>query len=78
MTGELSEELEARLDTLFIGEERLSVAEIRRRAVAGDMDANVLLCIDALPEGEYAQDEVLVVTGSVPGLSRTEGNEAVE
>lgn len=60
MTGELSGEyLETRLDALFIGEERLSVAEIRRRAVAEDMSADVLLCIDILPEGEYAQDEVL-------------------
>ncbi len=60
MASELSgEDLETRLDALFIGEERLSVAEIRRRAVAGDMSSGVLLCIDTLPEGEYAQDEVL-------------------
>jgi hypothetical protein len=60
MAGELSgEDLETRLDALFIGEERLSVAEIRRRAVAEDMSADLLLCIDTLPEGEYAQDEAL-------------------
>ncbi|WP_144124592.1 hypothetical protein [Catellatospora sichuanensis] len=53
------EMLETLLDTLFIGEERLSVAELRRRAVAEDMPSDVLLSIDTLPEGEYAQDEVL-------------------
>lgn len=52
-------DLESQLDSLFIGEERLSVAEIRRRAVAEDMPSDVLLSTDALPEGEYALDEVL-------------------
>ncbi|GAA2389719.1 hypothetical protein Cme02nite_75630 [Catellatospora methionotrophica] len=53
------EMLETLLDTLFIGEERLSVAELRRRAVAEGMPPDVLQSVGTLPEGEYAQDEVL-------------------
>ncbi len=50
--------LERLLDEVFVGVERLSRAEIRRRATAADLPARTLLSLDALPEGEYARDEV--------------------
>ena len=45
------------LDTAYVGQERLSAAELQRSAVAAELPATVLTRIDALPEGEYAQDE---------------------
>jgi hypothetical protein len=48
----------ALLDQMFIGQERVTRDEIYRRASAGDLPATVLTRIDALPEGEYAQEEV--------------------
>ena len=45
------------LETAYVGQERLSAAELQRGAVAADLPATVLTRIDALPEGEYAQDE---------------------
>ncbi len=47
------------LDEIFIGLERVSRAEIHRRAVAEDAPAGVIAALDKLPEGEYTQDEVL-------------------
>jgi len=49
--------MEELLDDLFTGHERLSRDEIQRRAVAADLPASELATLDALPEGEYAQDE---------------------
>ena len=45
------------LDDAYVGQERLSAAALQRGAVAADLPATVLTWIDALPEGEYAQDE---------------------
>jgi hypothetical protein len=45
------------LDTAYVGQERLSAADLQRSAVAAELPATVLTRIDALPEGEYAQDE---------------------
>ena len=45
------------LDGAYVGQERLSAADLQRSAVAADLPATVLTRIDALPEGEYAQDE---------------------
>jgi hypothetical protein len=45
------------LDDAYVGQERLSAADLQRGAVAADLPATVLTRIDALPEGEYAQDE---------------------
>ncbi|MFY1633489.1 hypothetical protein ACN27F_09440 [Solwaraspora sp. WMMB335] len=45
------------LDDIYLGKERVSRAEIARRAVAADLPADLLTRISALPEGEYAQDE---------------------
>jgi hypothetical protein len=51
-------ELDALLDEAFRGQDRLSRDEIYRRAVAAELPAESLTRIDALPEGEYDQDEV--------------------
>lgn len=50
-------ELDAFLDDAFDGQERLSSADLQRRAIASELSATTLTRIDALPEGEYAQDE---------------------
>jgi len=51
-------ELEATLDEVFMRQERLTVDEIQRRAVAAGAPIDVINALDGLPEGEYAQDEV--------------------
>ncbi|MCY1144648.1 hypothetical protein OWR29_42180 [Actinoplanes sp. Pm04-4] len=56
MTDEIRE-LDAFLEDAFDGQERLSSADLQRRAIASDLTATALTRIDALPEGEYAQDE---------------------
>ncbi|GAB2596550.1 hypothetical protein Aab01nite_71850 [Paractinoplanes abujensis] len=56
MTDEIRE-LDAFLDDVFDGQERLSSADLQRRALAADLPALALTRVDALPEGEYAQDE---------------------
>jgi len=45
------------LDDSYVGQERLTAADLQRSAVAADLPATVRTRIDALPEGEYAQDE---------------------
>jgi hypothetical protein len=50
-------ELDAFLDDAFDAHERLSSADLQRRAIATDLPATAMTRIDALPEGEYAQDE---------------------
>jgi hypothetical protein len=45
------------LDDAYVGQERLTSADLRRSAIAADLPATVMTRIDALPEGEYAQDE---------------------
>jgi hypothetical protein len=45
------------LDEAYTGQERLSSADLQRGAIAADLPATALTRIDALPEGEYAQDE---------------------
>ena len=49
--------LEAFLDELYRGQERLSSGDIQRSAISADLPADLLTRVDALPEGEYAQDE---------------------
>jgi hypothetical protein len=49
--------LDELLDDIYVGQERLSRDEIHRRAVAADLPADLMLRVDALPEGEYALDE---------------------
>ncbi|MFJ6198640.1 hypothetical protein [Micromonospora sp. NPDC092111] len=45
------------LDEIYHGQERISQADIYRRAVSADLPAELLTRIAALPEGEYAVDE---------------------
>ena len=57
------------LDDAYVGQERVSSADLQRSAVAAELPATVLTRIDALPEGEYAQDEAaeaLRATGGAP------------
>ena len=49
--------LDAFLDDAYVGQERLTSADLKKNAVAADLPASLLTRIDALPEGEYAQDE---------------------
>ncbi|MEU4560345.1 hypothetical protein AB0F72_18360 [Actinoplanes sp. NPDC023936] len=50
-------ELTEFLDAAYDAQERLSSGDLQRRAIAADLPAEALTRIDALPEGEYAQDE---------------------
>ena len=50
-------ELDPFLEDAFDAQERLSSADLQRRAITSDLTASALTKIDALPEGEYAQDE---------------------
>jgi hypothetical protein len=52
-------ELDAFLDDAFQAQERISSGDLQRRAIAADLPAELLTRIDALPEGEYAQDEAV-------------------
>lgn len=61
-------DLKSLLATAYTGVDRLSRDEIRRRAIAADLPAQELTRIDALPEGEYAEDEVLEALHDVDKL----------
>ncbi|MFG2040054.1 DUF6158 family protein [Dactylosporangium sp. NPDC048998] len=50
-------DIEELLDDVYAGRERVSRSEIYRRAVALDLPAEVVTALEALPEGEYAQEE---------------------
>ncbi|HEY0698896.1 MAG TPA: hypothetical protein VGD43_13925 [Micromonospora sp.] len=54
------------LDEIYNGHERVSRAEIHRRAVAAELPAELLTRIDAMPEGEYAVDEAAELLGGSP------------
>jgi hypothetical protein len=56
-------QLDDLLDDIFRGQERMSQADIYRRAVAAELPADLLSRIDALPEGEYAVDEAADLLG---------------
>ncbi|MER7335552.1 MULTISPECIES: hypothetical protein [unclassified Micromonospora] len=51
------------LDDLYRGQERISQADIYRRAVSAELPAQLLTRIAALPEGEYAVDEAADLLG---------------
>jgi hypothetical protein len=51
--------LEQFLDELYVADERRSRDEIVRAATAADLPAVTLTGLDALPDGEYAYDEVV-------------------
>jgi hypothetical protein len=52
-------DLRSLLDAAYTGQERLSRDEIRRKAIAADLPADDMTRVNALPEGEYAEDELL-------------------
>ena len=58
-----SRQLDELLDDIYRGQERITQATIYRRAVAAELPAELLARIDALPEGEYAVDEVADLLG---------------
>lgn len=59
--------LDELLDDLYHGQERITQADIYRRAVAAELPAALLTRIAALPQGEYALDEVAdLLGGSAP------------
>jgi hypothetical protein len=62
-----SPELDALLDDLYSGQERITQTEIQRRAVAAEVPAELLTRITALPQGEYAVDEVAELLGGTAG-----------
>ena len=47
------------LDELYLTDERVARDEIVRKATAAQLPAVTLTRLDALPEGEYAYDEVV-------------------
>ncbi|MFE9954104.1 hypothetical protein [Micromonospora sp. NPDC005299] len=56
-------QLDELLDDIFRGQERMSQADIYRRAVSAELPADLLSRIDRLPEGEYAVDEAADLLG---------------
>ncbi|MEU5938690.1 hypothetical protein ABZ807_05800 [Micromonospora sp. NPDC047548] len=55
--------LDELLDDIYHGQERISQADIYRRAVAAELPAALLTRIAALPQGEYAVDEAADLLG---------------
>lgn len=51
--------LEELLDEVYVADERVTRDEIVRRATVADLPALTLTQLDALPEGEYAREEVV-------------------
>ncbi|MCM0674349.1 hypothetical protein NCC78_06555 [Micromonospora phytophila] len=58
-----SRRLDELLDDLYHGQERISQADIYRRAVSAELPAQLLSRIAALPQGEYAADEAADLLG---------------
>ena len=59
------EAIDRLLDTLYTAQERLSRQEIHRRAVAEVLPPDAVLLVDALPEGEYTQDEAAAALAQI-------------
>ena len=59
--------LDELLDEVFVADERVTRDEIVRRATAADLPASTLSRLDALPEGEYAYDEVVEAVRTASG-----------
>jgi hypothetical protein len=62
----LSSDLDALLDDIYLGEDRVTQSEIQRRAVAAELPADLLTRITAMPQGEYAIDEAAEVLRATP------------
>ena len=65
-TEAVTRQLDQLLDDIYHGQERVSQAEIYRRALARDLPAQLLTRISALPQGEYAADEAADLLGGSP------------
>jgi hypothetical protein len=61
-----SPDLDALLDDIYLGEDRVTQSEIQRRAVAAELPADLLTRITAMPQGEYALDEAAEVLRATP------------
>jgi hypothetical protein len=72
------DEVKKLLDVIFVGQERLSSGELRRRAVATDASAEVKDRLEALPEGEYTYDEALAAVVPAGGDHTGAGVPAAE
>ncbi|WP_420811699.1 hypothetical protein [Micromonospora endophytica] len=59
--------LDELLDELYHGQERISQVDIYRRAVAAELPAQLLSRLNALPQGEYAVDELADLLGGSAG-----------
>jgi hypothetical protein len=55
------------LDELYGSQERVTRDVIHRRAVSLDLPADVIVALDTLPEGEYAQEEVTEALAQLAG-----------
>jgi hypothetical protein len=60
-------QLDELLDDIYHGQERISQANIYRRAIAAELPPTLLSRIAALPQGEYAADEVADLLGGSAG-----------
>ena len=60
-------QLDDLLDDIYHGQERISQADIYRRAVAAELPAELLSRIAARPQGEYAVDEAADLLGGTVG-----------
>jgi len=54
------------LDEAYSAHERLTSGDLQRSAIAADLPATAMTRIDALPEGEYAQDEAAEALRDLP------------
>jgi hypothetical protein len=68
-----AEPLDAWLDSVYVGQERLARGEIRRHATAAGLPTGLMARVDVLPEGEYTQDEAAEALRQVPELIRDTG-----
>jgi hypothetical protein len=68
MPEEQLAELAELIDEAFVAGERLSRGEIHRHAIAADLPPELMARVDALPEGEYSEDEALEALTQVADL----------
>ena len=55
------------LDELYLTDDRMARDDIVRKAAAADLPAVTLTRLDALPEGEYAYEEVVEAVHLIGG-----------
>lgn len=67
MTDEPPSRIRDLLDEIYHGQERITQADIQRRAVAAELPADLLARITALPQGEYAFDEAVELLDKAQG-----------